>query len=332
MSLYRRDDSIFVLSRFQTGTALWYGMDTQVSTRSPALSAVILSGGKSSRMGRPKALLPFDDKPLIAHLVQRLSQRFSDIVVVAAPDQSLPSLPVTLVRDAVAYQGPVGGLYYGLRAIRGAAAFVTSCDVPFLQLPFIDYLVSQLAHNGRDYDVVVPVWQDRLQPLHAVYRQRVVPHLQEQLATQRLRPVYLYDTVPTRKVSPTEIKRFDPEGLSFLNMNTQADYQAALARWRTLSAPISCTVELFGVARLTARTSRVPLTLSAEATLADALAVLGAECPALLGSVLSADEAGRTGLRSGYTCNINGKDFVRDAHTRLRAGDSLLILSSDAGG
>ena len=307
-------------------------MDTQASTQSPALSAVILSGGKSSRMGRPKALLPFDDKPLIAHLVERLSQRFSDIVVVAAPDQTLPSLPVTLVHDAVAYQGPVGGIYYGLRAIRGPAAFVTSCDAPFLQLPLIDYLVSQLTHNGHGYDVVVPVWQDRLQPLHAVYRRRVIPHLQEQLATQRLRPVYLYDTVPTRTVPAAEIKRFDPEGLSFLNMNTQEDYQAALAHWRTLSAPISCTVELFGVARLTAHTPRVPLTLAAEATLGDALTVLGVACPALLGSVLSADDTGYTSLRNGYACNINGKDFVRDAHTRLRAGDSLLILSSDAGG
>ncbi len=283
-------------------------------------------------MGKPKALLPFDGKPLIAHLVQRLSQRFSDIVVVAAPGQTLPSLPVTLVHDSVAYQGPVGGLYYGLRAARGPAAFVTSCDVPFLQLPFVDYLVSQLDHNGHDYDVVVPVWQDRLQPLHAVYRRRVVPHLQKQLATQRLRPVYLYDTVPTRKVPPTEIERFDPEGLSFLNMNTQADYQAALARWQTLSAPVFCTVELFGVARLTARTPRVPLTLSAEATLGEALTVLGTECPALLDSVLSADEAGHTRLQSGYTCSINGKDFVRDARVPLQAGDSLLILSSDAGG
>ena len=106
-------------------------MDTQDPTHSPALSAVILSGGKSVRMGRTKALLPFGERPLIAHLIQRLSQRFSDIVVVAAPDQTLPSLPVTLVHDEVAHQGPVGGMYYGLRAIRGTAAFVTSCDAPF---------------------------------------------------------------------------------------------------------------------------------------------------------------------------------------------------------
>ena len=252
--------------------------------------------------------------------------------MVAAPDQTLPSLPVTLIRDEVAYQGPVGGIYYGLRAIRGRAAFVTSCDVAFLQLPFIDYLISQLDHDNRAYEVVVPLWQNRLQPLHAVYRRSVLPRLQEQLAAHRLRPVYLYDTVPTRTVVPEEIQRFDPEGLSFLNMNTEADYQAALVRWRQLYTRISCTVELFGVARLKAHTPHVSLTLSAEATLGEALMVLGAECPGLLGSVLSADDTGHTSLQSGYACNINGKDFVRDAHTRIREGDNLLLLSSDAGG
>ena len=299
---------------------------------STLLSAIILSGGKSSRMGRAKAMLPFDDKPLIAHLVQRLSRRFSDVVVVTAQNQALPTLPATVVHDEVAYQGPVGGICYGLQAIRGTAAFVTSCDVAFLQLPFIDYLISQLDHDEKVYDVVVPMWQDRLQPLHAVYRRSVIPYLQEQLAIQRLRPVYLYDTVPTRTVSPDEIKQFDPEGLSFLNMNTEADYQAALARWRQLYPRISCTVELFGVARLKAGTAQVALTLSAEATLEDALAALGVKCPKLLDSVLSIDGAGRTVLCNGYACNVNGKDFIRDAHSPVQTGDSLLILSSDAGG
>ena len=283
-------------------------------------------------MGRTKALLTFDDTPLIVHLVQRLSQRFSDIVVVAAPDQSLPVLPATIVYDEVAHQGPVGGIYYGLRAIRGEAAFVTSCDVAFLQLPFIDYLLSQLNHDAYRYDVVVPFWQDRFQPLHAVYRTSVIPHLQEQLATQRLRPVFLYDTVPTRKISPEAIKHFDPDGLSFLNMNTEADYQAALIRWQELYPRISCNVELFGVARLKARAAHVSLTLSAEATLRDALTALGVACPDLLGSVLSVDAAGDTSLLSGYVCNINGENFVRNMQTRIQAGDSLLILSSDAGG
>ena len=87
-------------------------------------TAVILIGGKSSRMGRPKALLPFGNEPLVDHLVRRLEQKFKRVVVVAAPDQELPPLTAKLVRDEVAYQGPVGGIYYGLKATSGTGALL----------------------------------------------------------------------------------------------------------------------------------------------------------------------------------------------------------------
>ncbi len=196
-------------------------------------SAVILAGGKSSRMGQPKALLPFDGEPLIAHTVRTLSRLFSDLVVVAAPEQQLPTLQVTMVHDDVAYQGPVGGILYGLRAARSELCFVTSCDAPFLNLDLIAFLVAQM----NDHDVVVPHWQERLQPLHAVYRRGVVPLLQEQLARGELRPIFLYKKVRTREVSPEEIRRFDPEGLSFRNLNSPEDYQAALELWQKKSHP-----------------------------------------------------------------------------------------------
>ncbi|MFQ5587132.1 MAG: molybdenum cofactor guanylyltransferase, partial [Thermodesulfobacteriota bacterium] len=134
-------------------------------------SAIILTGGKSSRMGRPKALLLFDGEPLIVHMVRTLERLFAETIVVAAPEQALPPLPVMLVRDEVAYQGPVGGIHYGLRATSREIGFVTSCDVPFLNPPLISYLTRQIS----SYDVVVPYWQGRFQPLHAVYRRVVVP-------------------------------------------------------------------------------------------------------------------------------------------------------------
>lgn len=195
---------------------------------SSAISAVILAGGKSSRMGQPKALLPFDGEPLIVHTVRALSRLCSDLVVVAAPEQELPSLPVTMVHDDVAYQGPVGGILYGLRAAQSELCFVTSCDAPFLNLELIAFLVAQMG----DYDVVVPYWQERLQPLHAVYRRSVAPLLQEQLERGELRPIFLYKKVRTREVSPEEIRRVDPEGLSFRNLNSPDEYQAALALWQ----------------------------------------------------------------------------------------------------
>jgi molybdenum cofactor guanylyltransferase len=296
-------------------------------------SAVVLAGGKSSRMGRPKALLPFGDEPLIVHIVRALKRIFAEIVVVAAPGQELPTLPVKLVRDEVAYQGPVGGIYYGLQATGGEFSFITSCDVAFVNSPLISYLTSQISQ----YDVVVPYWQDRFQPLHAVYRRTLLPLLAGQLERGELRPVYLFDKVRTRRVAEEEIRSFDPQGLSFFNMNTPADYQEALERWEkgplsipvSRSVPVTCTVELFGAARLLAKTREVSLALPVEATLADVYSALAAKLPILLGRVISADG---TDLFSGYACNINGLNFVRTPTAKINSGDKIFILSADAGG
>ena len=179
-------------------------------------------------MGRPKALLPVDGTPLVVHIVRLLQRLFDQVVVVAAPGQPLPAMSVTLVRDDVPYQGPVGGICYGLRAAEADAAFVTSCDSAFLNRDLIAHLVSQIP----DYDVVVPRWENLLQPLHAVYRKSVLPLLEQQLARGELRPVILFDRVRTRTIEEEEIRRFDPDGASFFNMNTPEDYAAALERWQ----------------------------------------------------------------------------------------------------
>ncbi len=287
-------------------------------------TAVILAGGKSSRMGRPKALLPFDNDPLIVHIVRALKSMFAEAVVVAAPEQELPPLPALLVRDEVAYQGPVGGIYYGLKAAQGEFCFVTSCDVAFTNLSLISYLISHISN----YDVVVPYWQERFQPLHAVYRRSVLPLLKEQLERGELRPIFLYDKVRTRKVHEDEIRRLDPEGLSFLNMNTPADYEQALKRWEE-NRPPTCTVELFGAARLLAKTREVSLALPQEATLSHVLSALAEQVPVLVGRVINRD---RSSLVSGYTCNVNGLDFVRAPSAIIHSGDKIFILSADAGG
>ena len=287
-----------------------------------AATAVILTGGKSSRMGRPKALLPFDGEPLIVHVVRALKKMFAETVVVAAPDQELPSLPAVLVRDEVADQGPVSGIYHGLKAATKEVCFVTSCDAPFLNL----HLISQLLAQISDYDVVVPYWQERFQPLHAVYRASVVPLLKDQLERGELRPIFLYDKVRTRKIQGDEIRQLDPEGWSFLNMNSPAEYDAALQLWRKRNS-ISVSVELFGVARLLAKTQFVSLDLAQEATLAQVFSALADKLPVLVGRVINSD-----GLVSGYTCNLNGLDFVRTPNTKLSSGDKIFILSADAGG
>jgi molybdopterin-guanine dinucleotide biosynthesis protein A len=192
-------------------------------------AAIILAGGKSSRMGQPKALVTFDGQPLIAHLVRSLRKVFGEVIIVAAPEQELPELRATLVRDERPFQGPVGGIYYGLRAAGEESAFVTSCDAPFLNLSLIRFLAAQISH----VDVVVPYWENRFQPLHAVYRTSLAPLLADQLERGELRPVTLFERVRTLRIREDQIRRFDADGLSFLNMNTPEDYQAALACWKS---------------------------------------------------------------------------------------------------
>ena len=296
-------------------------------------TAIVLAGGKSSRMGRPKALLPFGGKPLILHIVRALNRLFAETVVVAAPGQDMPSLAATLVRDEMAYQGPVAGITYGLQAAGKKLCFVTSCDVAFLNAPLISHLMSRIPN----YHVVVPYWQERLQPLHAAYRRSVLPLLEAQLERGELRPIYLFDRVPTCKIGEDEIRRFDPEGLSFFNMNTPDDYACALRRWGELHAsgsqpsdqPVSCTVELFGMAQLLAKAKTVSLALPQEATLSHLFSALAEKFPILVGRVIAPE---KNQLASGCACNVNGLEFVRNPSARVKAGDRILILSADAGG
>ena len=189
---------------------------------------VFLAGGQSSRMGRPKAWLEFAGRPLLAHLVERMLGVFPEAVVVVAPGQEVPETPARVVFDEQPGEGPVAGMVVGLRELSRPLAFITSCDVPFLNPEVALYL----ARAAANYDVAAPVWEGRLHPLQAVYRVSLQPLLARQLAEGRRRPVDLYDQVRTLLVKEETLRSIDPEGRSFMNMNTPEDYERARALWK----------------------------------------------------------------------------------------------------
>lgn len=192
------------------------------------VGGIVLCGGRSSRMSRPKAWLPFGDEVMLQRVVRLLGTVVSPVVVVAAPDQELPSLPseARKVRDATEGRGPLQGLAGGLSALSGdvEAAFVSSCDVPFLQPAFVRRMIELLADN----QVCVPDVGGYRHPLAAVYRLSVVPTVERLLAEDRLRPMFLFQEVPTRFVRPEELAEADPTGQSLRNLNTPEEYAAAL--------------------------------------------------------------------------------------------------------
>ena len=190
---------------------------------------VVLCGGRSTRMGSPKALLPFGGETMLQRVVRLLGAVVSPLVVVAAPDQALPELPASVIvtRDEREGRGPLEGLRAGLTALPADVemAYVTSCDVPLLVPAFVDRMVALLG----DDDIAVMEIDGFPHPLSAVYRRRTLPHVEALLAADRLRPVFLFDAVRTRRVSPAEMTAVDPELLTLRNLNTPQDYLDALA-------------------------------------------------------------------------------------------------------
>jgi molybdopterin-guanine dinucleotide biosynthesis protein A len=189
---------------------------------------IVLCGGKSTRMGSSKALLPFGPETMLQRVVRLLETVVSPIVCVAAGDQQLPELPPTVIvtRDEREGRGPLEGLRAGLKALpeNVEAAYVTSCDVPLLVPAF----VRQMLELADGYDVAVIENDGFAHPLSAVYRRATLPCVEDLLAHDRLRPAFLFDAVNTRRVSPAQITA-DPQLRTLRNLNTREDYEQALA-------------------------------------------------------------------------------------------------------
>lgn len=192
--------------------------------------AIILCGGQSTRMGRDKASLPFGAETLLQRVIRLLSEVVPPerMVVVAAEHQVLPALPagITATRDRRPERGPLEGMLAGLSACAPStdAVYVTSCDVPRLVPEFVRTMFALL----DDYDSVVPRDRAFLHPLAAVYRAAVRTIVEQLLATDQLRMSRLCDHVRTRIVDVESLRTSDPDLASLHNLNTHADYLAAL--------------------------------------------------------------------------------------------------------
>src|SRR5712691_4615319 len=233
---------------------------------------IVLAGGKSSRMGRPKAWLPFHGQPMLTRVLDRLAPLFEERVVVRAPGQELPDVEARFVEDEQPGLGPVAGLAVGLAAVTRPLAFVVSCDAPFVDPRVVEHLVARCQ---PPYAAVVPLWEGRLQPLHAVYRADNAPILRRLLAAGRRRPVDLFAEVPTLELPEAEIRAMDPDGLTFMNTNTPEDWERALTLAREREGPpppdtehptpadaIPVRVELLGLSRLLGKRDQVELRVS----------------------------------------------------------------------
>jgi molybdopterin-guanine dinucleotide biosynthesis protein A len=283
-----------------------------------AISAgVVLAGGRSSRMGTPKAALEWHGSTLLRRTAGILARvTYGPVVVVRAPGQDLPHLPEgTLITDDPREgNGPVQGIAAGLAALRGRAdiAFICSTDMPFLH-PAFARRVLRVLEDSETTDVALPLARGFRQPLAAAYRVSLAEAAERLVAEDRLRPAFLFGQCTVETLDDAALKQdpvlaaLDPDLDSVVNVNTAADYQAARAR----PAP-EVTVQLFG-------------------TLAKGDGKSG---PHAVRAATVGAAAGAVGLLLDrhVTAALNGDQITRDSETPIAAGDTVFFLAADAGG
>lgn len=179
-------------------------------------------------MGVPKATLPFGPETMLQRVVRLLSTVVQPVVVVAARGQILQLLPDPVIHavDEREQRGPLEGLRAGLKALPESAdaAYVTSCDVPLLIPGFVTRMIEILG----DHDIAVMEVDGFPHPLSAIYRRATLPKIESLLDQDKLRPVFLFDAVRTRRVQPAEMASVDPKLSTLRNLNTPEEYAQAM--------------------------------------------------------------------------------------------------------
>src|SRR3990170_2474109 len=178
------------------------------------VTGVVLAGGKSTRMGRNKALLPCGGKTLVEMVCEKLNLVFPRILLSVHQEEAYAGLHFSMVTDRYAEIGPIGGITSVLESGEDKI-FCAACDMPFLNPDLIEFICQ---FSG--FDAVLPVWRGKTEVLHALYSRDLLPAFQESISRGRYRITDALADARVKHVDAEQIWPIDPNGLSFRNLNT----------------------------------------------------------------------------------------------------------------
>jgi molybdopterin-guanine dinucleotide biosynthesis protein A len=190
------------------------------------ISIVVQAGGESRRMGRDKGLVDFLGEPLIQRVIARVCSIADEIIVTTNKPKDYRFLNLPLQPDIIPNRGALGGLYTALHAASHSVVGVIACDMPFVNSDLLKHLFREMEQSHAD--IVIPRSKNGLEPLHAVYRRETcLPHIREAIKDDKWRVDSWFAKVERRIILPDEITLYDPDFLSFLNVNTPEELQIA---------------------------------------------------------------------------------------------------------
>lgn len=192
------------------------------------LTVSIQAGGKSSRMGQDKALMPFLGRPLIERIIARVAPIADEIIITTNEPQAYQFLGLPLFADLYPERGALGGLHTALACASHPLVAVLACDMPFASPNLIKFQVKIL--SDENVDVVIPGGPEGLEPLHSLYRRETcLPACQGAILADQWKLISWFPQVNVRTLQPEEIRPYDQAGLVFWNLNTPEEFKRAEA-------------------------------------------------------------------------------------------------------
>jgi molybdenum cofactor guanylyltransferase len=187
------------------------------------VTGVILAGGKSRRMGRDKAFLPFGTGMLIERVIEVLRQVTEDVILITNTPELYQRFGLPMFSDVIPDAGSLGGIYTGLTSAKASYSLCLACDMPFVKSEFLRFLCDTAA----EADVVIPRNAEDFQPLCAVYSEVCREPIRQKIDAGRLKITGFFDQVRVRVVEGEPLSRYDPHDVMFFNANTPEEYEQA---------------------------------------------------------------------------------------------------------
>ena len=185
-------------------------------------TAIILAGGKSSRMGFDKQELSVDNNRLIIHLIAKLSKKFNEIIVVTNKPTYYEDIPCIAVEDEIANRGPLSGIHAGLKTSSNQYAYVVACDMPNIHLEYIDYMIQRIEIDSCD--ACVTMFNDEwIEPFNAFYSKSMLSNIEKYLLDGRKSVFHLLKELNTIYIDKLIAREYSPNWEMFLNLNTKED-------------------------------------------------------------------------------------------------------------
>ena len=186
-------------------------------------SAIILAGGKSSRMGFDKQFLQIDDRRIMDDLISKLEEEFYEIIIVTNKPEEYKSYKHKIVSDIIVGKGPLSGIHVGLKESSSDYAFVVGCDMPNINLDYIKYMKKSM--ENKDYDGCVTYLNNLIEPFHGFYSKNIIERIEKYLANDMRSVNKLILNLEFLKIDEGVARRFSPNWDMFLNLNNQKDIE-----------------------------------------------------------------------------------------------------------